>query len=339
MASTNRIERLFEAQAETARTINRLMLTSTVLGLVGFLVLGFPDVYMLSTKTTVSVPFGGAASFKTMLLALPVIVIAVRVYLQIYVHHWRRLDRITKRFSTRRVPVLSPLRQPLLRLFTGFILYALVPLVLSVLAYKAMVIPSWGVALLGVTVVVGYVQVCPKRWLWPAKIVPPIIVVAAVTFIIYEGKLSVFRRSFQLELADLERAILTGQDMKRANLVNTNLRQAKLFRADLGDAKLYGAELQKANLHGANLQKASLWAANLQGASLFRANLQEASLNDTNLQFADLREANLRKTTLYRANLSGANLQDTNVTQKQLAEACGNKNTSLPASLTVKTCR
>ncbi len=237
MASANRIERLLEAQAETARTINRLMLTSTVLGLVCCLALGFPDVYLLTTMTTVSVPFAGAASFKTMLLVLPVIVIAVRVYLQIYVHHWHWLDRITKRFSTRRVPVLSPLRQPLLRLFTGFILYALVPLVLSVLAYKAMVIPNWGVALLCVAIVVGYVQVCPNRWLWPVKIVPPILVFAAAIFIVYEGKLSAFRRPFQLELANLERAILTSQDMKRANLVNTNLRQAKLSRTDLVEAK------------------------------------------------------------------------------------------------------
>jgi hypothetical protein len=304
------------------------MLTLTGIGLVGLLTLGFPDVYLLTTAATVNVPFAGAASFKTTLIVLPILLIGVRVYLQVYVDHWRRLDQITRRFSARREPVLSPLRQPVLRLFAGFVLYAIVPLVTGVLAYEAMVVPRLGMTLLGLAIIVGYVQICPKDWPWSAKLVPLVLIVVTVIILIYEGKLNAVQRPFQLELADLERSNLTDQDMKSANLINANLRQAKLRDANLREAKLYGADLQKADLQSANLNKASLWLANLSGASFFCANLQLASLS----------EANLQGTIFLKANLSGADLRLTNVTQKQLNLACGDKNTQLPGGLKIKPC-
>lgn len=117
-----KIEKLLRAQAETADTISRLMLTLVGLAFLGYLTLGFPDSNLLTTMTTVSIPFAGPASFRTMLILLPIILIGPRVYLQMYVDHWRRLDRISRRFQLARDPTISPLRHPLLRACTGFVL-------------------------------------------------------------------------------------------------------------------------------------------------------------------------------------------------------------------------
>ncbi len=126
-----RIERVLAAQAETGQTINRLLLILLGLGALGGLIPTLPDVNLLATKTTVSTPFGGATSFKVLVILVPVILIAVRLYIEIYLRHWRRLDDITRRFRMRRVPRASPLLHPLLRVFSVFVLYALLPLVLA----------------------------------------------------------------------------------------------------------------------------------------------------------------------------------------------------------------
>ena len=146
---TPRTQRLLDAQTQTAQTINRLMLTLLALGLASALTLGLPDSYLLTTTQTVSMPFAGAASFKVLLVVGPVVVIAVRVYLEIYVAHWRRLDDLLRRspsVQVKRLPVVSPFRHPLLRWYAAFVLYPLVPLILGIFTYEATVFRPWGIA-------------------------------------------------------------------------------------------------------------------------------------------------------------------------------------------------
>jgi hypothetical protein len=47
------------------------------------------------------------------------VLIILRVYLQIYVEHGRRLDRVARWMSARRAPTLAPDRNPLMRIFLG----------------------------------------------------------------------------------------------------------------------------------------------------------------------------------------------------------------------------
>jgi len=88
------------------------------------------------------------------------------------------------------------------------------------------------------------------------------------------------------ELAEKNRANLTG---------------AKLYGAELSGAELSGAELTGADLTGAKLYMANLSGANLTGAKLSRTNLYMAELSGAELSGADL-----SRTNLYMADLSGA---------------------------------
>ncbi len=307
----SRTQRLLQAQAETARMIVRLMLTLLGLGLVGVLTLGFPDSYLLTTKTTVSVPFAGAASFKALLLLGPFVLIAVRIYLQIYLEHWKRLDKLTRRFNAVRVPLVSPLRHPLLRVFSSFAVYPLVPLVLGVFTWEAMAFQAWGVWLLYLTITsITVLLSLAFPWSWSFKLLPvPLAILGIFISVQFLGGFDGFRRPFRLQLADLERSILTDQDLRNADLRNSNLHDAvlegtKLHRADLGGADLSGAVLAVADLSGANLGGADLSGAVLTGAVLSGAVLAVADLSG-----AVLMNARFCRTTMPEGTINNADCE------------------------------
>ena len=321
-----RIERILRAQAETGRTINRLMLTLVGLGFLSCLTLGFPDSYLLTSATTVTIPFAGPASFRTTLIVLPVILIGLRAYLQIYVDHWRRLDRISRGFRFAREPTLSALRHPVLRLCTGFVLYALIPLVLGVLTYEAMVFPGWGPMMLALAITVALAQALYPIVKWRATVIPSILMLAIVAIASHIGLLDTFRRPFELQLANLDRANLEGQDLDKAFLVRASLRESNSKFAKLRGANLWRADFAGSNLKGAVLESASLGVANLTGANAectnFRnAILERATFQGTDLKGADLREANLQEANLKNAKLSNADLSGANITGADLAGA------------------
>lgn len=325
---TSRAERLLEAHLETGRTINRLSLTLLGVGLVSTLTVGFPDSYFFTTEKTVSVPLAGGASLKTLLILGPIVLIAIRAYLEVYVAHWRRLDRLVRRSPTARnmrLPVVSPLRHPLLRLFSGFVLFPLVPLVLGVFTYGAMANREWGVGMLFLLLASSAVLALHRfSWPWPHRyIVPPIALLVVFKIVDNFNGFDEFRRPFDLQLANLERTILNGQDLRSADLVG-----AKLNESDLGDAQLIGANLTRAQLKQADLYRAQLLNADatkaqLQGAELIEArldriNFREARLEGADLSNASLVGADLRDAQLGSANFGRANSKDANLAGAQL---------------------
>jgi len=97
------------------------------------------------------------------------------------------------------------------------------------------------------------------------------------------------------EGADLEKAIMYGNDLKGLNLKNTKLKGTELALAELEDADLENANLENANLENANLKNANLKNANLKNANLKNANLENANLENTNLNNVNLDNANLKQ--------------------------------------------
>jgi hypothetical protein len=83
------------------------------------------------------------------------------------------------------------------------------------------------------------------------------------------GWLADFRRPFQLQIANLERATLAGLDLRQADLRRANLKSADLSRARLDGANLTGADLHAADLSGAVLAGATFDLADLSGANLY----------------------------------------------------------------------
>jgi hypothetical protein len=78
----------------------------------------------------------------------------LRIYLQIYVEHSERLERLARSMSIARAPMLVPLQNPLIRYFSGLIFYLLLPLTMLFFVWKAAVFPAWGSGLLSVAVAV-----------------------------------------------------------------------------------------------------------------------------------------------------------------------------------------
>jgi hypothetical protein len=329
-----------KARDETATQVTRIGLT--FLGTTAFCLLSLlsPDSALLGGSEKISVPLAGPVSFFGFMLLGPAVLILLRVYLQIYVEHGDRLDRLARSVSLVRAPTLVPLKNPLIRVLSGVTFYLLLPVAMLLFAWKAAVFHAWGDGLFAVAVAViaSHVMLPFSRFPWRSKALLSIAVAAAIIAgrdILGFGPL---RRPFDLYHADLSGQWLPGNDLRKANLTDANLHNANLFAADLSGALLNSANLSgaklNARLNGAKLTYADLSSADLRLADLSLANLSDAHLNSANLTGADLRGANLTGAELSGANLTGAN----NLTQGQLDKACGNANTKLPEGLTLKPC-
>jgi hypothetical protein len=261
----------------------------------------------------------------------------LRIYLQIYVEHGERLERLARSMSIARAPMLVPLQNPLIRYFSGLIFYLLLPLTMLLFTWKAAVFPAWGSGLLGVAaaVVASHLTLPLKKFSWRSKAL--LSTGAAMVVLAMIVGFGPVRRPFSLFRANLSDHWLVREDLRGADL-----RFAKLTGADLTGANLSGANLGVANLSGAeliyaDLSGAELGSANLSGAELKGANLSGGALSFANLSGAKLGDADLEGAGLFGTDLSGANLGDVkNLTQERLDRVCGNADTKLPEGLTLK---
>jgi uncharacterized protein YjbI with pentapeptide repeats len=318
-----------KAADETATQVTRIGLT--FLGTTVFCLLSLlsPDSALLGGSERINVPFAGPVSFFGFMLLGPMVLIVLRVYLQIYVEHGERWDRLARSMSIMRAPALGPLQHPLIRYFSGLIFYLLLPVTMLLFAWKAAVFPAWGSGLLclAVAVIASHLILPLKKFSWLSKaLLSAGAALVVLAMIVGSGTV---RRPFALFRANLSGQWLARQDLRGANLFDTNLSRADLFDADLSRADLFGANLSSAdltdaNLSGANLiqvnlSSANLGGANLSGANLIRVNLSDAKLFDANLSGATLILANLFDANLSRADLSGADLTGDDLTGANLA--------------------
>jgi hypothetical protein len=123
-----------EARDKTAAQVVRVGLL--FLGTTAFCVLSLlsPDSALLAGNDRISVPLAGPVSFIGFMLLGPTLLIALRLYLQIYVEHSNRLDRLARRMPAARAPTLVPLKNPLIRIVSGLTFYLLLPVVMMLFA-------------------------------------------------------------------------------------------------------------------------------------------------------------------------------------------------------------
>lgn len=315
-------DQLIDNLTTTAVVIGRLLLTMATLGVLSALILGYPDSYLLTTTHTVSVPFAGPTSFKTVLIVLPLLLLGVRIYLEVYLSHWRKLE--TLRIG-REVPVpdlVSPLRHPLLKGVSWLVLYPLPPAAIGLLAYQAAVFWEWAMVLASVSLVSAVFLATMAVGRRPSKLTISLsaFVLLAVAIVIDSrwGLERTFHRSFQLELANLESAVLARGDFRGADLRNASLANANLSYANLSQANMLRTDMSGATLTESDLSRANLGGANLASAVLTSADLTEATLSGANLANSILFLSDLTRAKLLRTNLSGAALDSANLTEAVL---------------------
>src|SRR6516164_5598680 len=161
-----------KARDETATQVTRIGLT--FLGTAAFCLLSLltPDSALLGGNEKINVPFAGPVSFLGFMLLGPTVLILLRVYLQIYVEHSERLDRLARSVSAVRAPTLVPIQNSLIRLFSGLIFYMLLPVTMMLFAWKAAVFPAWGGGLFGVAIAViaGHVMLPFRKFTWRSRV-------------------------------------------------------------------------------------------------------------------------------------------------------------------------
>jgi uncharacterized protein YjbI with pentapeptide repeats len=316
-----------KASDETASQVVRLMLA--FVGTAAFCLLSLlsPDIGLLTSNEKLTVPGAGPVSFFGFMLLGPAILIVLRIYLQIYVEHSARLDRIAQRMPVVRAPTLAPLKNPLIRGFSALTFYLLLPVTMLSFALKAAVFPIWGSGLLCVAaaIVASHAMLPLRKVSWPARALGSVgVAILAGLVILSFGPV---RRPFDLYRANLSAASLQGYDLRGAkldfaDLTDAILSGANLSGAELENANLIGADLSKANLGSAHLQAARFGrVTNLVGADLSKADLSGTDLRDANLHGADLRGANLNGAILEGTKLSGADLRGANLQAARLSGA------------------
>jgi uncharacterized protein YjbI with pentapeptide repeats len=311
-----------KAADDTATQVTRIGLT--FLGTSAFCLLSLwssPDSALLGGSERINVPFAGPVSFFGFMLLGPAVLIMLRVYLQIYVEHSERLERLARSMSIARAPMLVPLQNPLIRYFSGLIFYLLLPLTMLLFAWKAAVFPRWGSGLLCVAaaVVASHLILPPNKFSRREKAILSTCA-AIVMFAMIVGNGPV-RRPFALNRANLSGQYLVRQDFSGANLGGANVSSANLGFAKLIGADLLSADLSNADLLSADLSHADLGAAKLSGSKLFGAILRRADLTFANLSGAKLSSADLGGAGLTFANLSGADLLDADLSGASLRRA------------------
>jgi uncharacterized protein YjbI with pentapeptide repeats len=333
-----------KARDENAAQVTRIGLT--FIGTAAFCLLSLlsPDSALLGGNEKINVPLAGPVSFFGFMLLGPAVLIMLRVYLQIYVEHSDRLDRLARSVSVVRAPTLIPLQNPLIRLFSGLTFYMLLPVTMVLFAWKAAVFPAWGSALLSVAVAViaSHFMLPFSRLSW--RQIGLLSVSAAIIGLLSRSAATIaeLNRSSSLPsplpsapLLDLGPAwgwALLSLSLAVAGIAVRGMlpfsrfswRQIGLVSVSAailaGSAMLgFGSllhrpfDLYHANLSGQwlvneELPNAYLSFANLSGANLSRANLWRADLIAANLSGAHLSGANLSVAHLDYADLRGANL-------------------------------
>jgi uncharacterized protein YjbI with pentapeptide repeats len=303
-----------KARDETTTQVMRIGLTFLATAAFCLLSLLSPDSALLGGSERINVPLGiGPVSFVGFMLLGPAVLIALRVYLQIYVEHSIRLDRLARSVSIVRAPTLVPLDNRLIRLVSGLIFYALLPVAILLFAWKAAVFPLWPLFLVSVAVAAIAMTLF---WRYKGRAQLSLFAAIITAYLILTYFVDPNEGIFPFRPFYLYRANLSGHWLKGERLLNANLREANLARANLSDAILGSA-----NLAGADLTGATLTRAYLVGANLTRADLSGSDLSGSYMPDVQGLEANMTGAKLSRTQLSRAFLRDANMTRANLRGA------------------
>jgi hypothetical protein len=267
-----------KARDENAAQVTRLGLTFLGTAMFCFLSVLGPDSSLIGGNDKVSVPFAGPVSFSGFMLLGPAVLIILRIFLQIYVEHGERLDRLARTTLSPRAPTLLPRQNSLMRWFSGFIFYLLLPITLCLFARKALVYPLLGFFLFffAIAAIASHSMLRgPLSWRTRGIRTFGMTVVFVGLIIAIRGDLP--SRPFDLDHSNFSGQHLPNVNLSGARLSYVNLHEAVLIYADLSNAEIFRSNLSGADLTGAKLQKARLMEANLRGADLTGAHLQGAT--------------------------------------------------------------
>ena len=326
--SDERRTRLLKAEDETRHVVQRTTLTFVGACAFGLLTSTFPDSYLLTTGATVELPLIGGTSFRIFIVVVPLVLIGINVYLEIYTRHLQRPRTLSTRFSSYRPPILDENKNLLLRLARFAVRYMLLPLTLLAIFWTASSIKALRLTLFAI--LLFYSLTFLVLLVGPHATKAVVIRRVAGSWIIgtiiialswHAGLLDWPRRPLNLELANLERATLDRMDLRGANL----------RRAILSGASLRCTNLTGADLSGANTQGADLFSANLTAVTAVRGDFTGANMRDVRFTAGNFRQAKFDHANLVTRHdwFGEAIFKDVSMKYTQLQRQWGDMETHL----------
>lgn len=283
-------ERFLALYDEAHRTIRRTMLVMITFSFFCVLTLGTSDVDLLSSASTLEVPFADAEiTYTTFGWVGPLVLTALAVYLHIhlgYVSHveeqfQKQTGKSPERLWDQSLPYLFNIQRPVLASFLAdAAFYLIAPLVSLYFCYRVQFRPE--VVWLQVFAVsnAGWLAiVCLRRGWWSvtSEVVGQapvywnfkrLLVPAAIVLL---GLLSLFVPPRTLHLAGAD---LSGDELHAIDLSGADLRRADLRNATLSEVRLVGADFDGADLRGIRgldcpaLESAHNWSRSYRDARL-----------------------------------------------------------------------
>lgn len=337
------IERWQRQHDDVSKTLRRIMLTLLGYCLFCIFTLGSPDAQLLSENATIKMPFAGIEiSYRGFLIFGPVILIAISIYLHIFLGYWHKIS--CHEYSDS-LPLIFNINSRSAHILSTFIFYWLPYLVLWAFMWKAIPRPEGFYFLLmntivGLLLVFLYIRRNHLRLiktkngnvfhavLWIAMLIL-LFDFIRISFVTDHNEFTEkFTKLRQLNLnrADLSQHYLTRLKLTRARIIRTNFREANLSQSVLDGAMGYEVIFKKSKMVNASLKNASLSSSNFDGADLTRANLNGvylgfSSLSGATLTRADISFANLINTKLNKAKLLNAKLIKTDLLRADLSSA------------------
>jgi hypothetical protein len=237
---------------EASNTIRRVMLAIVAYSLFCILALGAPDVNLIASDASINLPIVNTqVSYSSFLIAGPLILVGLFVYLHIFVGYLGNLAPPSARVP---LPFIFNMPSSFTRWLADGLLYYLVPVVLLIFTWKAAPRIE-GIWLLIFTLLLGacVIHLKIRRFRWgkpPTKLQQArygslwLMIVLLFGLVGYAPAMSLYRP------LSLFKADLKGLDLRRAQLT-----KAFLVEAELTDANLEGAK----KLTCEQLRKARYW--------------------------------------------------------------------------------
>ena len=324
---------IVDSLQETSRQIHKSSSVLLLLFLASIVVFLSPDSYFINTELSVSTPFIGAIPMQMTVVFLAVSIILINIPLYIYYLHWHELEKIRIANS---IPAhdIFPLRHPVLKWYTVATIFLLLPISISILAYKSGIYESLSAYLWFLVLSTLFILLLYK--LFYKNHIPIksffilnfeysfILSILATTTICNHTFMC--NRSLNLELVNLSDSNLAGINLENANLINANLsnsylKDSNLSKANFKGANLSGAYLSNANISEANFENAVLkntnftktdaTSLNFNGADLSNTKIYETNLNNTNFKYSILKDTIFDGIEMMSADFEGANLDGT----------------------------
>ena len=334
---------------EISKTIRRQIWIISTFSLFCVITLFTPDLELIDPAPKIILPFiGKSVSFQGFLFIAPMIMIALYMFLHIYIKELIALGR-----DSNSLPYIFNINQLRAKIATQFIFFWLVPLILIIFSWRADPYPiGSGVQIFSLLISIVFVIVrlryehrsnsnvsfrnVPYLSIWVILLGLVVLFLLKLTsfvgverfgfnrpLVLMEARLSNrnlrgyrFKGAF-LEKADLSYSELTNVDFSGADLSKVNFKNAKMSHTILRNSILINADFTRAFLREADFRNAAMSNVKFKEAILRYANFSGA-----NLHSADFEDADLTKVILDGANIKFANLRRSRgLTCKELVKA------------------